>query len=204
MDKDKDYFYILKEAVRSETKIKSSTFIGSLSYAENVEQAKSFISSISTEYKDATHNCWAYITGKNADIFHSSDNGEPSGTAGKPILNTLQKYRLTNTVAVVTRYYGGVKLGVRGLIDAYSESAELAIKSGEIIPLIEMSEYFITTSYDFSEQFKYQVKSFNSEILDIQYSDKVDFIIQIEKSLNYDLENYLKEMSNLGKLSLIT
>src|SRR5687768_10618077 len=116
--KEEQPFFIIDRDFEAEVKIKNSVFICHLRPAQTVEEAKAFISEISGQYKDATHNCWAYITGKNGDIFHSSDAGEPAGTAGKPILNTLNKYRLTNISAVVTRYYGGVKLGVRGLIDA--------------------------------------------------------------------------------------
>lgn len=199
MNKEK-YFNIINKEFKSEIKIKNSIFICHICFIESPEEAKKYISEISSKYKDANHNCWAYISGKNAEIFHSSDNGEPSGTAGKPILNTLQKYNMTNIVAVVTRYFGGVKLGVRGLIDAYSESTESTINLSDLIPLIEMSEYIVITSYDFSETLKYKFKVLNAEITDIQYTDKVEFIIIIQKSISEELENYLTEMEKQHKI----
>ena len=102
-------------------KIKRSEFIGNVSPCHDEEEAKSFIASISSQHRDATHNCRAFILADGTE--YSSDDGEPSGTAGKPILNAIKHSGLVNAVVVVTRYYGGVKLGVRGLIDAYGEIA---------------------------------------------------------------------------------
>ena len=199
----KKNFYILNEAVKVENKIKNSIFICTIDFAESTEQAKNIISEISSQYKDANHNCWAYIVGKNADIFHSSDNGEPSGTAGKPMLNTLQKYNLTNTVVVVTRYFGGIKLGVRGLIDAYSESTEQAINTSNLSILLEFCKYKIITNYDYVEQLKYKLKSLFAEINDIQYNDKVELIIQVEESISQNVIDYLIELENSGKLNIV-
>ncbi len=199
----KKNFYILNETVKVETKIKNSIFICTIDFAESGEQAKNIISEISSNYKDANHNCWAYIVGKNADIFHSSDNGEPSGTAGKPMLNTLQKYNLTNTVVVVTRYFGGIKLGVRGLIDAYSESTEQAIKASNLSVLLLFCKYKIITTYDYVEQLKYKLKSLFAEINYIQYNDKVELTIQVEESVSQNLIDYLIELQNSDKLNIV-
>ena len=103
------YYYSIGKDVIIEIKIKRSKFIVHLHYAESVKDAKEYISKISTEHKTATHNCWAYIVGEKGETFHNSDAGEPPGTAGKPILNTLKKHNTTNIVAVVTRYFVGVK-----------------------------------------------------------------------------------------------
>lgn len=195
--------YLIKETVSSEIKIKSSTFICTIGYAETIEEAKDFISNISTKYKDATHNCWAYIIGKKGEIFHSSDDGEPSGTAGKPMLNTLNKHNLTNIASVVTRYYGGTKLGVRGLIEAYSESVEDSISKASIEEWIEKSYYTVSVSYDFSEILKHKIKSMSGEITNISYTDQVSIDICIETHKSEDLYLYLDELKKRGLLKFL-
>lgn len=196
-------FYLIKDTTSSEMKIKSSIFIGTVGYVETPEEAKEFISSISTKYKDATHNCWAYIIGKKADIFHSSDDGEPSGTAGKPMLNTLTKHNLTNIAAVVTRYYGGTKLGVRGLIEAYSESIENTIQGSLLEEWIEKKTYQVSVNYDFSEILKHKIKSMNGEVTNITYTDNVIIDISIEADKSNELDDYLHELEKRNILRFI-
>jgi uncharacterized YigZ family protein len=113
---------------RAEIKIKRSRFIGTIEYTPSIESAGGFISEISKEFYDATHNCYAYRVGRGRDLaFKSADNGEPSGTAGRPILESIEKYELTDTTIVVTRYFGGTKLGTGGLGRAYRETALAAV-----------------------------------------------------------------------------
>ncbi|MEK7433857.1 MAG: YigZ family protein [Cyanobacteriota bacterium] len=191
MNKNKD-FYIIDTYLTKEIKLSNSIFISHLEYADNFEDIKYFISNTSELYKDATHNCWAYITGINGNNMHSSDDGEPAGTAGKPILNTLQKYNLTNVVAIVTRYYGGTKLGVRGLIDAYSKITEDAILSTQLKKLVEKQTYKITIAYDFFDILKHKIKDFNSELLNVEYSDKIKINISVEKKFSLEFEYFIK------------
>lgn len=133
-DPVKSYYSVgrtLEDPVRmAELKIKRSIFIGRLCFADSAEAAKAFITRISRENKTVSHNCWAYVVREKADVYHSSDAGEPSGTAGKPMLNALFAHDMTQVAVVVTRYYGGVKLGVRGLIQAYFDTVTAAIESG--------------------------------------------------------------------------
>ncbi|MCK4654520.1 MAG: YigZ family protein [Candidatus Cloacimonetes bacterium] len=196
------YYYSIKEDVIIETKIKRSKFIVHLHYAESVKDAKEYISKISTEHKTATHNCWAYIVGDRGETFHSSNAGEPPGTAGKPILNTLKNHNMTNIVAIVTRYFGGVKLGIRGLIDAYSECIENAVKKVFLKKLVKTSEFNVITTYDFGEILKHKLKNMGATISDIEYSDKVKLKIIIEDHKKAKLVLFLKEMANLGKIKL--
>ncbi|MFN8578551.1 MAG: YigZ family protein [Candidatus Sericytochromatia bacterium] len=196
-----DYFYQIDEESHYEIKIKNSRFIAHINNISSFEDSKSYISQINSEFKDATHNCWAYILGKTGEMFHSSDDGEPSGTAGKPILNTLQKYKMTNTVAVVTRYYGGVKLGVRGLIEAYSESVEECIKNSIIKPIIEIQSYKINLSYDKFDTVKYNLKNQDVEIKDIDYQDSITFLAEVEKNKSEPINKYLEELKNSNLLS---
>jgi uncharacterized YigZ family protein len=114
--------------VRAELKERRSRFIASLAVARSEEAAKDFIRSVGQEHSQANHNCWAYRVGSQKPTEYFSDAGEPAGTAGKPILGAIQRVGLTNTVIVVTRYFGGIKLGVRGLIEAYGKCASLAVQ----------------------------------------------------------------------------
>lgn len=114
--------------VRAELKERRSRFIASLAVARSEEAAKDFIRSVGQEHSQANHNCWAYRVGSQKPTEYFSDAGEPAWTAGKPILGAIQRVGLTNTVIVVTRYFGGIKLGVRGLIEAYGKCASLAVQ----------------------------------------------------------------------------
>ncbi len=131
-----------------ETRESRSRFIASLAVARSEEAAKDFIRSVSQEHSQANHNCWAYRVGSPKPTEYFSDAGEPSGTAGKPILGAIHRAGLTNTVIVVTRYFGGIKLGVRGLIEAYGKCASLAVEKAGVTKkrLARMAR--IVTSYE--------------------------------------------------------
>jgi len=197
-----DYFFSVNKEREVEIKIKRSTFIGHLHYVESPEEAKSFISEIAAQHKTANHNCWAYVVGDKGQIFHSSDAGEPSGTAGKPMLNMLKKHDMTNVVAVVTRYFGGVKLGVRGLIEAYGDSVEATIKDAPLQKLVKYASYDLTCGYDFAETLKHRVTGMKAEIMDTQYAADVQMSLRIEEHEKTDLELFLREMNGAGKLTL--
>ena len=198
-----EYFYSVKNDIIFKTKIKRSVFIAHLHYATTIAEAKIFISKISSEHKNANHNCWAYIVGDRGQTFHSSDAGEPSGTAGQPMLNALKKSEMTNIVVVVTRYFGGVKLGIRGLIEAYSESVDLAIKSQKLLKLVKLEIFKVTTSYSFAEIFKFNAEQMQAKIINAQYSEVVLFDVEIEQHLKEKFFNYLQELSGAGKLKII-
>jgi uncharacterized YigZ family protein len=142
--------FIREPATRTvvETRERRSSFIASLSVAKSEEAAKDFIRSVSREHAQANHNCWAYRVGSPEPTEYFSDAGEPSGTAGKPILGAIQRAGLTNTVIVVTRYFGGIKLGVRGLIEAYGNCASLAVQKAGTTKkrLARMAQ--VVTSYE--------------------------------------------------------
>ena len=195
-----NYFYSIEKDIKVETKIKRSTFITHLHYVESMKEAKDYISKIVAEHKTANHNCWAYIVGEEGEIFHSSDAREPSGTAGLPMLNALKKRNMTNIAIVVTRYFGGVKLGIRGLIDAYGKSVENAIAKSPLKKLVKTSEFNITTTYDFWEILKHKIKNMGATTSDIEYSDKIKLKITIEDHDKEKFEKYLKEMERAGKI----
>jgi uncharacterized YigZ family protein len=198
------YFYSVSKERHVEIKIKRSTFIAHLHFVETMQEAKKFISKISNEHKTANHNCWAYIVGDNGQTFHSSDAGEPSGTAGQPMLNALKKHEMTNIVAVVTRYFGGVKLGIRGLIEAYGESVETTIKSNALMKIVKYQNYEIVTTYDFAETLKHRISNLKAEVVNVEYSAEVVLKIKIEEHEQMELEKYLIELEKARKLTLST
>jgi len=120
--------HAIEKQMKYEIKIKKSLFIGYLKHVNDAEAARNFIREIKKLHKQANHNCSAYIVG---NICFSSDDREPRGSAGRPILNMLRRYEMTNVVLVVTRYFGGVELGIRGLIEAYGKVAEETIRAIE-------------------------------------------------------------------------
>ncbi len=135
-----DTFYTIADACEGIYREKMSKFLAFAHPVNTVEEAKAVIAKYQKEYFDARHVCWAYMLGAGRADFQSNDNGEPSGTAGKPILGQINSFNLTNIVIVVVRYFGGIKLGTSGLIVAYREAAREAITAGRIIECHEMSE----------------------------------------------------------------
>ena len=129
-----------------EEKIKRSVFIADVFPCHDEEEARAILAAVTAKYRDATHNCRAYVLADGTE--YSSDDGEPSGTAGKPILGAIKRSGLVNVMVVVTRYYGGVKLGVRGLIDAYGDTAMKALEICGKVERVITSSFQITLSYN--------------------------------------------------------
>lgn len=134
-----DFYKTLKEPCEGLYKEKMSKFISFAHPVNTAEEAKEIIKRYQKEYFDARHVCWAYMIGAARTEYQSNDNGEPSGTAGKPILGQINSFELTNVVIVVIRYFGGIKLGTSGLIVAYREAAAEAIRNGVIIECHEQA-----------------------------------------------------------------
>ncbi|MGM0640486.1 MAG: IMPACT family protein [Thermotogota bacterium] len=179
-----------------ETKIniKRSEFIGNCAKVDTEEQAKDFIKEINDKYKNANHNCWAYYVKENRFIYNFSDNGEPSGTAGKPIHGEIQKHDLENIVIVITRFFGGIKLGVRGLIEAYSQTAAETLKNSNIVQYRDTHIFKAQTDYsNYSEIERFLKREIGWKIEKINYTDKVDFEISIDEK---KLENLKKIIEN--------
>lgn len=198
---DEDYFYSVDHQRTTTLKIKRSVFVCTLDYVESIEKAKEFISRISKENKTATHNCWAYILGEKGEISHSSDAGEPSGTAGKPMLNALKSHHMTQTAAVVTRYFGGVKLGVKGLMDAYSDAVTQTVEMDKLKKLAQTVCLMIQLPYGINDTVVNLLKSWDAEMIHTDYTDRVVHTIEIEKKRYAQLDNLLKEFQSQGKLN---
>ncbi|CCK82039.1 conserved uncharacterized protein, UPF0029 [Desulfobacula toluolica Tol2] len=197
---DENYFYSIEHQRTSTIKIRRSVFICTLEFVDSIENAKEFISRISKENKTATHNCWAYVLGDKGEIFHCSDAGEPSGTAGKPILNTLKSHCMTNIAAVVTRHFGGVKLGVRGLIEAYSASVKETIDLKKLKKLIHTVSIDIKVSYEFNDTLLNQIKKYLDRITNTAYTDKIVHRVEVELKNYARMESLLLEYQARKKL----
>jgi uncharacterized YigZ family protein len=185
-------------SVTYEEQIRKSRFIGHLCPVKSADEAKALISIKATTYRDASHNCWAYIIGIKGELYHFSDAGEPSGTAGKPILTALQRNNLSNVVLIVTRYFGGVKLGIRGLIEAYRKIAEETISQAQLKEIILKDFFEVITDYASAEKLKYDLQEMNSEIHSIDYQKEVTmFISAASDSI---LKEFLIKSQNAGLL----
>ena len=168
----------------SELDVKKSKFIANVIKITDEQDAKEKLNQIRKEYSDARHNCYAYIVYDNetkTKIEKSSDDREPSGTAGIPMLTLLQKNNLVNVLIVVTRYFGGILLGTGGLVRAYTDSSKQALEVAKIIELQygEIIEYCI--EYDEFEYFKYICEKNNIEIINTEYSNNIKAIIKLKE-----------------------
>ena len=176
-------FITIKENIQAEIIERKSKFICNLIKIESQEEAEQTIKQIKKKYHDARHNCVAYRVFENETILEkSSDDGEPSGTAGAPMLNILQKNNLCNVVVVVTRYFGGILLGTGGLVRAYSDSLIKAIEEAEIIEKCQGIEGEAILEYNNLETFKHYCKTNQIFIENCEYTDKIVCKIQLEES----------------------
>ncbi len=177
-----------------EFEINKSVFICHLTHVETQNDAKKYIEIIKNEYPDATHNVSAYLVGKTGEAGHYDDDGEPSGTAGLPVLDVFRKNDLTNFVCVVTRYFGGIKLGAGGLIRAYSKSASEALKKLEIIPIIEYELLRFTFPYPYLNNIELLLAGY--EIAERSFTTDVTFSIKVPKSESDQIITRLINITN--------
>lgn len=164
----------IKENASYEIVEKKSKFIGNVFYVESKEEAEKIIKEQKKKYHDARHNCWAYrVLDDNCVTEKSSDDGEPSGTAGAPMLNILSKENIVNTLVIVTRYFGGILLGTGGLVKAYSESTKLALEQAKITKIEEGYIYKIEINYSDLDSFKYYLKNNEIKLVKEEYFENV-------------------------------
>ena len=178
---------------------KKSEFIGYIKRVTTEEEAKEFITEIKSKHKDARHNCWAYIIGQNKNIQRYSDDGEPQGTAGIPILEVMKKSNVTDCAIVVTRYYGGILLGAGGLTRAYTKGASIAIKAAKVVEKVKGQKLLFTMEYDMLGKIQYIFNEKNWHIEDIEYTDKVVLSTISEVSIVEEIEKEITEASS-GKI----
>ncbi|MBS5366428.1 MAG: YigZ family protein [Streptococcus mitis] len=194
-------FRTIKEDGQVQEEIKKSRFICHAKRVYSEEEARDFITAIKKEHYKATHNCSAFIIGERSGIKRTSDDGEPSGTAGVPMLGVLENHNLTNVCVVVTRYFGGIKLGAGGLIRAYAGSVALAVKEIGIIEIKEQAGIAIQMSYAQYQEYSNFLKEYNLMELDTNFTDQVDTMIYVDKEEKENIKAALVEFFN-GKVTL--
>ena len=194
-------FKTIKEDGQVQEEIKKSRFICHAKRVYSEEEARVFITAIKKKHYKATHNCSAFIIGERSEIKRTSDDGEPSGTAGVPMLGVLENHNLTNVCMVVTRYFGGIKLGAGGLIRAYAGSVALAVKEIGIIEIKEQAGIAIQMSYTQYQEYNNFLKEHTLMELDTNFTDQVDTMIYVDKEEKENIKAALVEFFN-GKVTL--
>ncbi|MBM4173558.1 MAG: YigZ family protein [Ignavibacteria bacterium] len=176
-----DFYLTIQQRERASIKVRGSEFIATAIPVTSKEQAQKELEGLRSEFWDATHNCFAYRIGKGGLEFRTSDDGEPSGSAGKPILFVLNKYDVSDILMVVTRYYGGTKLGIGGLARAYSEATGMVLESCVKIPIYSSKDIRIMCIYEDVAIIRRIIEAYaiNS---DSEYRDAVEFIARIPES----------------------
>ena len=198
-------FITIENNVISEFVEKKSKFIGNLFYIESSKQAEEIIKETKKKYFDAKHNCIAYRVIENGQLIERfSDNGEPQGTAGAPMLNILQKNNLVNVLIIVTRYFGGILLGTGGLVKAYQKSLMLALEDCKKIIKVLGESLEVKLAYSDLESFKYYCKNNKINIVDIDYKEDIVCKIELEEDKkaklleDYEIKNI--KLNNIKEL----
>ncbi|MGX9755088.1 YigZ family protein [Clostridioides difficile] len=193
----------LHEFGTDEITIEKSVFIGYAKPIQSEEEAVEFVNEIKKKHKDANHNVWAYTVGQNMNIQRYSDDGEPQGTAGIPTLEVIKKEDLRDVVVVVTRYFGGIKLGAGGLVRAYTKGAKLGLESGKIISKVMYQEVKVKIDYTQLGKVQNELMNLGYFIKDTVYEDNVEIIVYSKLE---DVEKLSEKMTDItsgtGKIVL--
>lgn len=191
---EKENFLTIKENGDHEIIIKKSKFIASLARTNNPDEAEAFIKEISKKYHDATHNTYAYTIGLNDDKVKASDNGEPSGTAGIPELKALQLMNLKNVTVVVTRYFGGIKLGAGGLIRAYSNSVTKAVEAIGVVKRVLQQEIIFSVAYPRFDEVQHFLSENDIFIANTEYGVDIKISVFLDEK---DVDDFKDKIINL-------
>jgi uncharacterized YigZ family protein len=195
-----DKYFTVRNYNKAEIKITKSVFISELFPVQDSEEINDSLKSVREKYFDARHHPYAYRLGIDKNNFRANDDGEPSGTSGKPILEAIDKNDLTNVLIVVTRYFGGVKLGVGGLRRAYSEAAITSIEKENMIEKFINENIKMEFGYEFIGPVMNFIESNNYKIINNISDDKVKLECEIRLSLT---QNFKKDLFNITKGSII-
>ena len=173
-------FFTLAAACSAETRVKDSRFIAWLTPAQSRAQAEELLAARAKEFSDATHNCYAYRLGMEEQLLaYANDAHEPAGSAGRPMLQVLESRKLTNVLAVVTRYFGGTKLGVGGLMRAYSGAVQAVIEAATLLPFIRKSSLQLTYQYADSANVESVLRKFEAHVLANDFGLEVQRRIEV-------------------------
>ena len=189
-------YLTVKEYGEHEIVIQKSRFIAYINRATTEEEAQAFIATIKKKHWDATHNCSAYMIGEHNQIQKENDDGEPSGTAGVPMLEVLKKKELKDTVVVVTRYFGGIKLGGGGLIRAYGKSTSEGLNAIGIVKRKLNRVMHTTVDYTWLGKLENELRSSRFDLKEIHYLDKVGIETYVEENETQQFEAWMTELTN--------
>ena len=192
-------YQTLKQAVTTRLEIKKSEFIAYAYPVGSREQSMFHVEQLREQYPDARHFCWAYIIGDpdNTTSAGFDDDGEPSGTAGRPILNVLQHKSIGNVIIIVVRYFGGIKLGAGGLTRAYTGSAQAAVDEMILRPYVPMSQIQILATFATEAQCRYVIESLGGQIDDVAYSKHVTLTATLAEA---DIDNLKERLAMDGQV----
>lgn len=189
-------YLTLKSHGIGEMIISKSRFIANCARVETEEEAQAFIETIKKEHRSATHNCSAYLIGEHDQIQKANDDGEPSGTAGVPILEVLKKQHLKDTVVVVTRYFGGIKLGAGGLVRAYGKSATVGIDASGVVERKLHNKLKVSADYTWLGKLENELRN-SSYLLDhIDYAEDVQFTVLVPTEEDAAFHSWMTDLSN--------
>ncbi|ALC86365.1 hypothetical protein AM499_11380 [Bacillus sp. FJAT-22090] len=180
----------------SEIIIQKSRFLTYVNRAETEEEAQDFINSIKVKHKDATHNCSAYIIGEHDNIQKANDDGEPSGTAGVPMLEVLKKQGIKDTIVVVTRYFGGIKLGGGGLIRAYGKATTEGVTAAKLVERKLHHLMKVSIDYNWLGKVENEVRNSEYPLKDINYAESVEVHVYVKAEDESNFSDWMTEMTN--------
>ena len=197
-------YFTPAEPQRFELELKRSRFLTSIGPVPNKTEAKDFIQKLRDEFPDANHHCWAMVAGRPDDVYQQdqSDDGEPKGTAGKPMLNVLQHSGLGNIVVVVTRYFGGIKLGAGGLVRAYTQCVSEALKELKTVECLIRAEISIELPYSLLDSLEHAIKDTNIEIVDKFFTDNIKLNLLVSEKDKKLLDEIISTIGN-GVIQII-
>lgn len=189
-------YFTVKQTAIEEIIIQKSRFIGHVARVETEEEAQQFIQEIKKKHNAATHNCSAYMIGEHDQIQKANDDGEPSGTAGVPMLEVLKKKNLKDTVVVVTRYFGGIKLGAGGLIRAYGNATTEALQGSGIVKRQLMQGISITVEYTLLGKLENVLRQSDYILETINYLEKVEFIVYVKTGEEDSFQDWIVDLTS--------
>ena len=189
-------YKILAKTGGGEYEEKKSRFIGESFIIRSQDEAEEILAAITKKYWDAKHNCYAFILGQNSEISRCSDNGEPSGTAGKPILEVIKGQGLTNTLVVVTRYFGGTLLGTGGLVRAYTKAAQIALENSTIATMTLGAKLTVSVSYSNIDRMLHFFETESIQVDNPVYAEDVSYEITVENSILNEIKDKIIQLTN--------
>jgi len=184
----------LRRSSSDEFIVNKSRFIGYAAPCQTEEEALAFLQSIRIKHKDATHNCYAYVIGQNMGIMRYSDDGEPGGTAGMPIMEVIKAQGIVNCCVVVTRYFGGVLLGAGGLVRAYTQGCVIGLKAAQVVVMEPSCRYLCEVEYSQWDKVQHTMKSLPVQLVSSEFTTAVTFSILVREK---DADDVLRELKQI-------